>query len=115
MKPQVGEPSEEYRAVCVYAPRPGQAQCGRLARFHVMVEDDHYGKVALASCKEHAEIARASGVFVMEHAYQEFCGFPGTLWDEVANRCVLDDSGQELVSKTTSERRTSLLTSPSCA
>jgi hypothetical protein len=59
-----------------------------------MVADARYGMVALTLCRMHAGLARTSGRFVMEHRYQGVCGFPGTLWDEMANRCVLDDSGQ---------------------
>lgn len=91
--PWVGEPSDEYRAVCVYSDRPGAPYCHEPATLHVRVEDGHYGCVALAACDAHVPIARASGRFIEEHAFEGFCGFPGTLW--IDNCCVLDISGQE--------------------
>jgi hypothetical protein len=93
-QPWVGEPSTEYRPICVYSSSPGHPRCDAPASAHVMVADDRYGVVALTSCGTHAGLARTSGRFIMEHQYEGVCGFPGTLWDEITNRCVLDDSGQ---------------------
>jgi hypothetical protein len=94
-KPWIGEESDEYRAVCVYADQPGQPQCGEPATVHVWSTDSLYGGTMLASCDAHAPTARAAGQFVMEHRYEGVCGFPSTLWDDTVNRCVLDDSGEE--------------------
>lgn len=60
-----------------------------------MVVDSGYGTVSLAACEAHRRTAQASGEFVMEHEYTGLCGFPSTLWNEEANVCVLDDSGEE--------------------
>jgi hypothetical protein len=95
VNPWVGEESDEYRAVCVYADRPGQPQCGEPATVHVSSLAARYGYVVLASCATHAPIARSAGQFVMEHRYEGVCGFPSTIWDEQANRCILDDTGKE--------------------
>lgn len=95
MEPTVGLPSDEYRAVCVYSDEPGAPQCNEPAALHVMVDDQKYGCVSLATCTKHARIARAAGSYRMEHPFEGFCGFPGTLWNEQHNVCVLDDSGQE--------------------
>jgi hypothetical protein len=92
-RPWVGAPSDEHRAVCVYADEPGSPYCHKPATRHIRVEDATYGEVALASCDTHAPIARASGRFVEEHTYEGFCGIAGTIW--VNNSCVLDISGQE--------------------
>lgn len=93
--PRVGLPSTDYRAVCQYSHQPGAPECTNEATVHVATEDAHYGFVCLASCNEHAPIARASGRYVMEHTFEGVCGLPGTLWNEQLNRCVLDDSGEE--------------------
>ncbi|HEX5995997.1 MAG TPA: hypothetical protein VFY84_12715 [Jiangellales bacterium] len=95
MKPTVGGASDEYRAVCVYSPRPGGDPCGREATLHVLTESQQYGLVALASCAGHALIARAAGRFVMEHDFAGVCDLPGTIWHLTENRCVIDDSGVE--------------------
>lgn len=92
--PRVGAPSDEYRAVCVYSSAPGEPQCNATARLHVMVNSGNYGVVMLATCDSHALIARMSGAFLQEHAFQGYCGLPSTRWSP-ANVCVLDDSGQE--------------------
>lgn len=95
MKAWVGEESTEYRAVCVYSRRPGAPKCGAVAAVHVLVNDGTYGVVALASCETHAPLARATAPLVAEHVYEGVCGFPGTLWDDLSNRCVIDESGEE--------------------
>lgn len=92
--PRVGAETDEYRAVCVYSPSPGDPQCDAPATLHVQVDCDPYGVVALAACPQHAPIARASGRFIEEHVYEGYCGLPGTLWSP-QNMCVLDDSGRE--------------------
>lgn len=93
--PWVGEESDEHRAVCVYSARPGQPPCGAPAIVHVQSIAPRYGYVVLASCAAHAPIARSAGQFVMEHRYEGVCGFPSTIWDDTANRCVLDATGEE--------------------
>ena len=93
--PQVGPPSDDYRAVCAFSLRPGMPQCEQAATVHVQVVSYQYGPVALASCDQHADVARAADRCVQEHAFEGYCGLPGTLWSPTANRCVLDDSGQE--------------------
>jgi hypothetical protein len=95
MLPTVGAPSDEYRAVCVYSHRPDTAQCGKPATVHVRTISPTWGEVALATCDGHAPIARAAGELVAEHEHAGVCGFPGTLWSDVENVCVIDDSGRE--------------------
>lgn len=95
MPPTVGPASDEHRAVCVYSPRPGDPQCDRPATLHVRTDTDEYRQVALSTCDRHAPIARVAGRFVAEHEHALLCGLPGTLWAEVENVCVLDDTGEE--------------------
>jgi hypothetical protein len=95
MKPSVGVPSDEHRAVCVYSPLPGEPQCGIPATVHIRTVVIEYGDVGLASCDGHASVARSAGRFVAEHEHEGYCGFPSTLWHDELNRCVLDDSGIE--------------------
>lgn len=96
MRPYVGEASDEYRAVCVYSPTPGAEQCGAAATTHVRVLDcGGYGEVCLASCADHAPVARAAGALVAEHAFSGCCGLPATMWLDGLNVCVLDESGVE--------------------
>jgi hypothetical protein len=95
--PTVGPESDEYRAVCVFAPMPGEPQCSEPATRHLRVDDEGaYGEVALAACDSHVPIARATGRLIQEHVYEGVCGFPATIWHEVLNVCVLDDSGVSL-------------------
>jgi hypothetical protein len=96
-QPWVGEETDEYLPVCVYADRSGQPKCGEPATVHVWSIAAPYGNVMLASCAAHAPIARTAGRIIMEHRYEGVCGFPSTIWDDTANRCVLDDSGEEPV------------------
>lgn len=94
--PWVGKPTDEYRAVCLYSPHPGEPRCAAPATVHILVDDaTNHGVVALASCDQHSGIARASGVLLMEHPHEGWCGLAGAFWDEAENRCVLDDSGRE--------------------
>lgn len=92
--PRVGPESDEYRAVCVYSRAPGEPQCSAPATLHVAVDSDAYGIVSLAACTTHAPTARAAGRYLEEHAFEGYCGLPGTRWSP-ANVCVLDDSGRE--------------------
>lgn len=93
--PWVGPPSDEYRAVCVYAEEPGATQCSAPATLHVKVDDPGYGTAALSTCDQHAPIARGAGQFIEEHTYEGFCDIAGSIW--VDNQCVLDVSGVEPV------------------
>lgn len=96
MEPTVGRPSDEWRAVCVYSPWPDDPECGAPAKRHVLVYSEAHGHEAtLTSCTVHTPIACHAGRLIQHHAYDGVCGFPGTLWDKEANRCVLDDSAQE--------------------
>lgn len=91
---RVGRPVEDCRAVCLYSFAPGHPRCANTATVHVLIDDAHYGPVSLPTCDEHASVARASGVYVLEHAFEGWCGFPGTYWvGDPVNRCELDDSG----------------------
>jgi hypothetical protein len=94
--PYVGEPSNEHRAVCVYAPTPAGPKCDQPATVHVMVDSDRWGRVALSSCDDHRGVALASGTAIDEHPHQLLCGLPGTLWMfPPVSACLLDDSGVE--------------------
>jgi hypothetical protein len=95
LRPTVGAPSDEYRAVCDYSHRPDTAQCGQPATRHIRTLSPAWGEVALATCDRHAPIARAAGQFVAEHEYTGVCGFPATVWLDAENVCAIDDSGQE--------------------
>lgn len=96
VKPGVGRPSSEYRAVCVYSPLPDGEHCGAEAANHVLVESPQWGVVALAACTAHVRIARQAGRHVDEHEYAGYCGLPGTVWAyPPVSACVLDDTGQE--------------------
>lgn len=91
----VGEPSNEYRAVCEYSPKLGAKKCNLPSTVHVMVDDPKYGRIALQSCSNHVSHARAAGRYVMEHKREGVCCLPGTLWLYKENVCVLDISGVE--------------------
>jgi hypothetical protein len=102
MKPRVGTPSIDHRAVCHYSTRPGAPQCNAPATVHLLVHDaDGYGMVGLGSCDIHAPIARTTGLLLDEHKHKGVCGLPGTLWNGDLKCCVLDDSGQEAVREVT--------------
>lgn len=95
-KPWVGEPTDEYRAVCVYSERPGAPKCDATATVHVMVRDEHYGPVGLVACDTHASTARASGEFITEHPFENWCDMPGSHWVlQPVDRCELDDGGPD--------------------
>lgn len=94
--PRAGELSTEYRAICVYALKPGDPRCGEPATVHVMVDCEEYGTVALAACGAHRSIARAAGAPVDEHVFAGYCGMPGTIWMfPPVSACIIDDSGVE--------------------
>lgn len=93
--PWVGPESDDYRAVCLYAPVPGAPRCDDPATAHILVADEKYGTVSLVACDRHASTARAAAPVVDEHRHEGVCGFPSTLWMANPSRCVLDDSGEE--------------------
>lgn len=96
VKPWVGpESTDGHRGLCAYSPNPGDPQCETPAAVHLMVDTGRYGVVALQSCVAHAGIARSSADVLMEHPYEGACWFPNSLWNQAANVCVIDDSGQE--------------------
>lgn len=90
-RPYVGSESIEHRAVCLYAPAPGDSDCYAPATDHVLVDSPQYGPVGLASCGDHVEIARASAPVLGEHPFAGVCGMPSTVW--FADGCALDVSG----------------------
>lgn len=96
-KPCVGEPTEDpHKRLCGFAIDPNSPTCGTTAVVHLVVS---YGPgdrllAMLAACGMHVRIARAAGNLVMEHAYGDICGMPGTRWDFRDNCCVIDDSGR---------------------
>lgn len=92
--PRIGGEHYEYRPICMYSPTEADPLCGAAADRHVLV--DSGGIAVLATCGDHAHIARGCGVWLLEHAYNGVCGLPGTLWDARRNACVIDDSGVEL-------------------
>jgi hypothetical protein len=102
--PRVGPPSDEHRAICLYSLAPGQPRCTAAATIHVLVNDPGYGTVALPACDEHVHVARVAGSYLLEHAFEGWCGFPATRWlPEPANRCELDDSGPHRTFSTAGE------------
>lgn len=95
MDPWVGEPSDDHRATCSYAPIPGAPRCELAATTHLAVESDLWPElVALATCEEHRRIAEHAGRVFGVHPHRMFCGMPGTVWDEQNKRCALDGTGQ---------------------
>ncbi len=68
--PFVGPP--QVGTGCAYSPDLDGSQCISAATVHIAV-DSSWGVVGLASCDEHASIARASGTPVGEHAYGRAC------------------------------------------
>jgi hypothetical protein len=96
--PRVGAPTDDYRAVCSFALRPGAPACTDVAVRHLLVTSAKWGVVSLASCVDHLSIARLSGVCHQEHAFDSgVCDLPGALWIETENRCAFDVSGIEPV------------------
>jgi len=92
-RPWVGEPSTEYRSVCVYSPEPGAQQCDKTATHHIRVKDVIYGEVALQSCEEHVATARATGRVVQEHAYDDdTCASSRALWVLELNACTVEET-----------------------
>ncbi len=92
--PGVGPASDDYRGTCDYTGlHPGTVTCGQPAAIHVLTDSPGYGLVALASCAEHASVARAAGPAIDEHVHHGVCGIPGVLWFH--DGCRIDDSGVE--------------------
>lgn len=77
IKPFVGPP--HLGDGCAYSPDLDAAQCTNAATVHVAVESA-WGVAGLASCDEHASIARASGTSISEHAYGPQCD-DAQCWD----------------------------------
>lgn len=85
----------DHRAICNFAIHPGAPVCADPATLHMLVHHDIHGMLGLASCDDHAHVARQAGNFLMEHRHAGVCGLPASLWDPYRNRCVLDDTGVE--------------------
>lgn len=75
--PFVGPP--QLGTGCSYSADLDSAQCDSTAAVHVAVKST-WGVVGLASCEQHASIARASGTPVGEHAYTAACE-AGFCWE----------------------------------
>lgn len=93
-RPRVGEESTDHRAICAWSATPISPQCTATAELHIRVISLDYGDVVLASCHNHAPIARATGIQHGEHPFTHYCGLPGTLWHPT--RCEVDVASQRI-------------------
>lgn len=69
---EVGLPTSA-TAECAYSRDLDTPACGEDATVHVAVRSAVWGVVSLASCGQHAPIARLTGELLGEHAYQPVC------------------------------------------
>jgi hypothetical protein len=77
--PFVGLPTEG--ATCAFSPDLDGEPCSADPTIHVLSDAPGWEVVALATCDEHAPIARAAGVQIGEHPYGPDCP-NGACWIE---------------------------------
>lgn len=70
--PSVGLPTVTAGG-CAYSADLDTRSCGQPCTIHVAVRSRAWGTVSLASCGDHASIARASGTVLGSHAYLPAC------------------------------------------
>lgn len=100
-----GRPVDDLGTTCTYEPQADSPGCTAAASLHVMAQDDRYGRVGLAACDQHADLARQAADIVQEHPYAPTCSDPLALWDPLANQCVMTGTGHPKMSVAALEAR----------
>lgn len=73
VKPFIGLPANDLSGTCGHAPDLDQPSCDAAATVHLLVQDEAWGMVSLATCDAHLATAEASSAVLERHPYGGGC------------------------------------------